>query len=254
MRVVRDTIPVKGRAARRASSSKYTRHGPVLYEDRRATRPYALRAAWLESGSRPISPACGWTRRALGGVPRGLRLQPHARPRTWCGPIATGNIGWQAVGIAPLRAQLERPACPCRATAATSGTASFPITALPHVVNPPRGFFATANNYLFPHDYPHPDAVHYTWADPYRAVAHRRGARLGAAVHGGRHDAAAARRALDAGARAGAAAERPAALESHVGPGARRARRLGLRGRQGLRRRRHLRDVAALRVGERARP
>ncbi|HSP90941.1 MAG TPA: penicillin acylase family protein, partial [Vicinamibacterales bacterium] len=43
------------------------------------------------------------------------------------------------------------------------------ITALPHEVNPPRGFVVTANHYLFPNDYPWKEALHFTWADPWRA-------------------------------------------------------------------------------------
>ncbi len=45
----------------------------------------------------------------------------------------------------------------------------LPIKALPHVVNPAKGFWNTSNNYLMPPDYPYPEALHYTWADPYRA-------------------------------------------------------------------------------------
>jgi penicillin amidase len=40
---------------------------------------------------------------------------------------------------------------------------------LPHVADPEKGFFATANNYLFPPDYPYKEALHYTGADPFRA-------------------------------------------------------------------------------------
>ena len=50
-----------------------------------------------------------------------------------------------------------------------SGTGILPINALPHVANPEKGYFATANNYLFPPDYPYKEALHYTGADPYRA-------------------------------------------------------------------------------------
>ena len=44
----------------------------------------------------------------------------------------------------------------------------LPITALPHVANPEKGYFATANNYLFPLDYPFKEALHYSGADPFR--------------------------------------------------------------------------------------
>src|SRR5581483_5366610 len=45
----------------------------------------------------------------------------------------------------------------------------LPIKALPHVENPEKGFFNTSNNYLIPPGWPYEEALHYTWADPYRA-------------------------------------------------------------------------------------
>jgi penicillin amidase len=45
----------------------------------------------------------------------------------------------------------------------------LPIGALPHEVNPPRGFIGTANNYLMPNDYPHKEAMHFLWTDPFRS-------------------------------------------------------------------------------------
>jgi penicillin amidase len=37
------------------------------------------------------------------------------------------------------------------------------------VLNPEKGFWNTSNNYLIPPGWPYKDALHYTWADPYRA-------------------------------------------------------------------------------------
>ena len=52
MRVAADSIPVKGEKPR-AVELKFTRHGPVLFEDRTKHRAYAIRAAWLEVGGAP---------------------------------------------------------------------------------------------------------------------------------------------------------------------------------------------------------
>src|SRR5438093_7230239 len=52
MRVVADSIPIKGESAA-AVELKYTRHGPVLAEDRTHHKAYALRAAWMEIGAAP---------------------------------------------------------------------------------------------------------------------------------------------------------------------------------------------------------
>ncbi|HSM59278.1 MAG TPA: penicillin acylase family protein, partial [Longimicrobiales bacterium] len=52
MTVVRETIPVKGRRPE-VVDLKYTRHGPVVFEDRERNKAYAVRAAWMEIGGAP---------------------------------------------------------------------------------------------------------------------------------------------------------------------------------------------------------
>ena len=49
MKVIRESIPVKGEAPR-AVELKYTRHGPVVFEDKPHHKAYAVRAAWRETG------------------------------------------------------------------------------------------------------------------------------------------------------------------------------------------------------------
>ena len=38
------------------------------------------------------------------------------------------------------------------------------------MLNPENGFWNTSNNYLIPHGWPHKEALHYTWAAPYRGA------------------------------------------------------------------------------------
>src|SRR6185312_6001986 len=102
MRVEREAIPVKGEAPRTAEL-KFTRHGPVVFEDKVHHKAYAVRAAWLETGSAPylaslrmdqsttweqFVDACSFSR-----IP--------AENMVWAD--RAGNIGYQAVGIAPNR-------------------------------------------------------------------------------------------------------------------------------------------------------
>jgi penicillin amidase len=167
MRVVADTIPVQGEKPV-AVEHKYTRHGPVIYEDRTNRKAYAVRAAWMEPGSSPylaslrMGQARSWEefREACG-----YNRMP-AENMVWAD--RTGTIGWQAAGIQPMRRNWSG-LLPVPGDGRYEWDGYLPITALPHEVNPPRGFVATANHYLFPNDYPFPEAVHYTWADPYRA-------------------------------------------------------------------------------------
>ena len=167
MRVIADTIPVKG-GAPRAVELKYTRHGPVILEDRARHRAYALRAAWMEPGSAPylaslrMNQARSWEefREACS-----YNRMP-AENMVWADRF--GTIGWQAAGIQPLRRNWSG-LLPVPGDGRYEWDGFLPVTALPHEVNPPRGFVATANHYLFPNDYPWKEALHFTWADPFRA-------------------------------------------------------------------------------------
>jgi penicillin amidase len=83
----------------------------------------------------------------------------------WAG--RDGTIGWQAVGIAPIRRNFSG-LVPVPGDGRYEWDGYLPIKAKPHVVNPDQGWFATANNDLIPRDYPYMDAVGYVWSDPYR--------------------------------------------------------------------------------------
>jgi penicillin amidase len=167
MTVIKDSIPVKS-ASPAAIELKYTRHGPVVYEDRAHHKAYAVRAAWREIGGAPylaslrmdqahswdqFVDACGYSR-----IP--------AENMVWAD--VDGNIGYQAVGIAPLRLNWSG-LVPVPGDGRYEWDGYLPIKALPHVLNPEKGFFNTSNNYLIPPGWPYKDALHYIWADAFRA-------------------------------------------------------------------------------------
>jgi penicillin G amidase len=168
MRVVKDTIPVKGEAAV-AVELKYTRHGPVLSEDTGHHKAYALRAAWMETGSAPylaslrmdqaktweeFAEACKYSR-----IP--------SENMVWAD--RQGHIGYQAAAITPLRPNWSG-LVPVPGDGRYEWDGFLPISALPHAADPGKGYIVTANNYLFPPDYPYKEAQHYTGADPFRAA------------------------------------------------------------------------------------
>ena len=169
MTIVRESIPVKGQPPA-AVELKYTRHGPVVFEDKAHHKAYAIRAAWRETGAAPylaslrmdqahswqeFEDACSYSR-----IP--------AENMVWAD--RDGNIGYQAVGIAPLRPNWSG-LVPVPGDGRYEWDGYLPIKALPHVLNPEKGFFNTSNNYLIPPGWPYSDALHYIWADPYRADA-----------------------------------------------------------------------------------
>jgi penicillin amidase len=167
MRVVVDVIPVKG-AKPETVELKYTRHGPVLYEDRTAHRAYALRAAWMEPGSAPYLASLRMNQARTWEEFRDACAYNRMPAENMVWADRGGTIGWQAAGIQPLRRNWSG-LLPVPGDGRYEWDGFLPITALPHEVNPPRGFVVTANHYLFPNDYPWKEALHFTWADPYRA-------------------------------------------------------------------------------------
>ena len=166
MTVITEEIPVRGRPAH-VAELKYTRHGPVVHEDPDNRVAYAVRAAWLEPGGAPYLAS--------------LRMD---QARTWEEFVEAcnysnipgenmiwadreGNIGWQAVGIAPVRRNWSG-LVPVPGDGRYEWDGYLPIKAKPSVLNPESGYFATANNHLTPADYPHMDAIGFEWSDPYR--------------------------------------------------------------------------------------
>ena len=79
------------------------------------------------------------------------------------------SFGYQAVGISPIRPHWSG-LVPVPGDGRYEWEGYLPITALPRVKNPPKGYWATANNYMLPDDYPYPSAIHYTWGDEMRGL------------------------------------------------------------------------------------
>ena len=78
-----------------------------------------------------------------------------------------GNIGWQAVGITPIRTT-HSGMVPVPGNGQYEWKGFLPIKERPYVFNPTKGFFATANQHVTSADYKHSSTLAYTWADDYR--------------------------------------------------------------------------------------
>ncbi len=168
MRVLEETIPIEGEAPETVEL-KYTRHGPVLYEDREHRKAYALRAAWMEIGNSPylaslrmnqattweeFAEACAYSR-----IPAENMIWGDVRK----------NIGYHAVGISPIRPNWSG-LVPVPGDGRYEWDGYLPIQALPRVKNPEKGFWGTANNFMVPDDYAYPEALHWEWGDEMRGV------------------------------------------------------------------------------------
>jgi penicillin amidase len=164
MRVVKETIPVKGEAPVTVDL-KFTRHGPILYEDNELNKAYALRAAWLEVGGAPYLASLRMDQAKNWEEFRDACSFSHTPSENMVWADINNNIGWQAVGITPLRENWDG-LLPVPGDGSYEWQGYLPIMDLPHSINPPEGFFATANQHNIPNGYPY--SVGFIWTDPYR--------------------------------------------------------------------------------------
>ena len=166
MRTIRDTIAVKGQTPA-IVDLHFTRHGPVVYEDTVHHVAYAVRAAWLEPGGAPYLASLRMDQARTWEEFRVACAFSNIPGENMVWADRAGNIGWQAVGIAPIRRNFSG-LVPVPGDGRYEWAGFLPIPEKPHAYNPSSGFIATANNDLIPRGYAHMDAVGYTWADPFR--------------------------------------------------------------------------------------
>lgn len=166
MKTITETIAVKNAAAATVTL-RYTVHGPVTYIDSVNHKAYAVRCAWLQPGGAPylaslrIDQAKNWEEF------REACKYSHIPGENMIWADRKGNIGWQAVGIVPVR-KTHSGLVPVPGDGRYEWDGFLPIKERPHLLNPAKGFFATANQNVTPNDYTHWNAVGYTWADPFR--------------------------------------------------------------------------------------
>ena len=169
MRTIRDTIPIKGERPI-VVDLHFTRHGPVVYEDSANHIAYAVRTAWLDPGGAPYLASLRMDQATTWDAFRAACSYSNIPGENMIWADRAGNIGWQAVGIAPIRKSWSG-LVPVPGDGRYEWNGFLPILEKPHVSNPSTGFIATANNNLIPRGYAHMDAVGFEWSDPFR---HRR--------------------------------------------------------------------------------
>lgn len=169
LETVSERIAVRG-AESRDAELQYTRHGPVIYVDEAKHRAYAVRSTWSESGTSAYLASIGYMRA------QNWREFLAAMTR-WGTPgenqvyaDVEGNIGWKPGGLAPRRRGYDG-LLPVPGDGRYEWDGFIPSSRLPQVLNPPEGFFATANQFNLPRGTPSRDVTAYEWSGPDR---HRR--------------------------------------------------------------------------------
>src|SRR5580704_9953324 len=162
MEVKIETINVRG-AAPVTVELKFTRHGPVLWED--GKRALALHWVVAEPGT------AGYLGSLALDRAQNWQEFEQAMPR-WKVPSENivyadrdGNIGEHSTGLAPLRKNWTG-LLPVPETGAFEWSGFVPNSDLPHTYNPASGFVATANHKMIPENYGY--SVGFAWGSPER--------------------------------------------------------------------------------------
>ena len=166
MTLIQDEIPVKGKSPVKVTY-KYTRHGPVVSEDSEHNVAYAVRCGWLEVGGSPYLASLRMDQSETFEEFRDACSFSHIPGENMVWADREGNIGWQAVGIAPVRNGWSG-LVPVPGDGSYEWDGYLPIKEKPHLTNPASGHFSTANQSVTPEDYTHWNAVGYSWSDPFR--------------------------------------------------------------------------------------
>jgi penicillin G amidase len=167
MTTIKDTIHVKG-SADVFVEHKYTRHGPVTFIDANRNKAYAMRCGWMEPGGAPYMASLRMNGAKTWQEFREACSFSHLPGENMIWADKEGNIGWQAVGISPIRKNWDG-LVPVPGDGRYEWDGFLPIKELPNTFNPEKGFWATANENLVPKNYPHRDAVGWEWADSSRS-------------------------------------------------------------------------------------
>ncbi len=166
MRIIKDTIKVKGASAVYVDL-KYTRHGPVTLVDEKNNVGYAVRCAWLEPGGAPYMASLRMDQAKNFEEFRSACSSSHIPGENMIWADKKGDIGYQAVGIAPVRKK-SSGLVPVPGDGTCEWEGYLPIKELPHEFNPEKGFWATANQNLITEKYKHTNAIGRVWADAFR--------------------------------------------------------------------------------------
>ncbi|RWG76704.1 MAG: penicillin acylase family protein [Mesorhizobium sp.] len=166
-RVVEEVIPVKG-FLDQPIGLHFTRHGPVVYQDKKNNRAFGLRTVWMDPGMAPYMASLSVMRaktyreyeRSLEGW--GCPSVNHVYADT------SNTIAWRPVGAAPVRDNWDG-LLPVPGDGRFEWRGYLGPSDGPTEINPARGFIATANAMNVPDDWSRSNrAIAYEWLDSSR--------------------------------------------------------------------------------------
>ena len=163
---IKELIPVKGKKNYEIDLN-YSVHGPVTLIDEERNRAYAVRCGWLEVGGSPYLASLRMNQSYSWEEFRDACNYSNIPGENMVWADKDGNIGWQAVGIAPIR-NTHSGMVPVMGDGKYEWDGYLPIIEKPNIFNPSEEFFATANQNVTPLSYDKWNAIGFSWSDPFR--------------------------------------------------------------------------------------
>ena len=151
MDVQRELIFVKGQAKPVEIDLKYTRHGPVLHENQKRRRAFALRWVGAEAGgagylgSINVMQAANWTQ-FNDVLPKAWFIPSHSLVYA----DVEGNYGYVGVAQTPIRKNWDGLLPVPGKDSKYEWQGFIPYDKLPRSLNSPRGFYNSSNNDVVP--------------------------------------------------------------------------------------------------------
>lgn len=167
-RVLRERVEVRGQPVKTVEL-RFTRHGPVIHQDAGKRRALAVRTAWTAPGMAPYFGSIDYMkaqdftqfRRAMARWGAPTENQVYAD--------TSGNIGWVAGGLAPVRPNWDG-LMPVPGDGRYEWKGFLDGARLPYVLNPTQGWFASANEMNLPAGFPYREhKLGFEWPDNARA-------------------------------------------------------------------------------------
>jgi penicillin amidase len=161
-----EDIPVEGAAPVR-SALTFTRHGPVVKIDEQNNRAFAVRTVWTEPGTSPYLGSLNFQRANNFGEFKSAMQKWRTPGSNLVFADTHGDIAYVPAALTPKRQGAGYDGLlPVPGDGRYEWNGFYANNELAGVVNPPSGYFASANDYNIPSGYP--VIPTYEWQLPYR--------------------------------------------------------------------------------------
>lgn len=164
--ILTDTIKVKNEADT-IVKLYYSVHGPVTYIDSTHLIAYAIKCGWLEKGCAPYLASLRMNQARSWEEFRDACSYSYIPAENMVWADRNGNIGWQVVGLAPIRNH-NSGLVPVPGDGRYEWDGYLPVLQRPSLYNPANGFITTANEYNTPADYPFMNSIGFDWTASFR--------------------------------------------------------------------------------------